>query len=835
MEVVWNVFGPLWGFFGYGFGVWLYAAFFILAIFMGYFKAPFILWFTAGFFVMLGFNVLPITLIIYTLICLSILITPFRRNVISRLVMKLMKLLKLVPSISRTESEALEAGALWLDKQYFSGKVNGRKLMNENYPKLTEEEEAFLNGPVEELCKMICNFDIYSKRRIPENVWKFLKKEKFFGMIVPKDFGGLGFSAFAHSAVIMKLNSRSTPVTVTVMVPNSLGPAELLIHYGTKKQQDYYLPRLASGEDIPCFALTEPEAGSDAASIQAEGVLFKENGKLKIRLNWNKRWITLAAISTVMGVAFRLRDPDNLLETGKEDIGITCALVSTDKEGITLGRRHDPLGVPFYNCPTQGKDVVISIEDVIGEEKGCGIGWNMLMESLSAGRGISLPSQSVGTIKLLSRYVTAHAVNRNQFGISISSFDGVKEPLAKILGSCYMLEAVRCFTTGALDSGVKPPVITAISKYITTELSRQVINHSMDILGGSGISKGKRNLIVDYYLTAPIGITVEGANILTRTLMIFGQGALRAHPFAFKVVNSIMQDNLKEFDRAFFGHIKHVITNVFRCVVLSLTRGVFVSYQGDSSVSKYFRRLSWSVACFALMTDVVMALYGGALKKKEMLTGRFADVLSNLYMATAVLRRYEAEHKRTPDLPLVHYSLKQSFYNIQTAFDGIFKNLDIGRLNPLRLVVCVVRMWNNFNVLTRGVDDKLVSEVVESVLNTKSNVRDNLTKGIYIPTDKQEPLARGDNAFNLVLTTHKIEKKIKRAMREKKLDKQSVKFALKEALSKDIISQYEHDDLQKAIEARLDAIQVDDFSEEEYVGHKPTNRDDMPYGLISKK
>ena len=829
MDVVWNIFAPFWGFFGYS--PWLYISFFVIALCLGFCKAPFVSWFAIGFLIMLGFNVLPITLVIYTLICLSILITPIRRNLYSKIVMKITKSLKLVPSISKTESEALEAGALWLDKQFFSGQVDGKKLMDEKYPELTKEEEAFLNGQVEELCKMVDNFDIYSKRRIPEKVWNFLKKEKFFGMIVPKKFGGLGFSAFAHSAVIMKLNSRSAPLTVTVMVPNSLGPAELLIHYGTKKQQDYYLPRLASGEEIPCFALTEPEAGSDAASIQAEGVLFKESGELKIRLNWDKRWITLAAISTVMGVAFRLKDPENLLETGKEDIGITCALVSSDKEGITLGRRHDPLGVPFYNCPTQGKDVVISIDDVIGGSEGCGVGWKMLMESLSAGRGISLPSLSVGTVKLLTRYVTAHAVNRNQFGISISNFEGVKEALAKILGSCYMLDSVRCFTTGALDNGIKPPVITAISKYITTEVSRKAVNDSMDILGGSGISKGKRNLIVDSYLAVPIGITVEGANILTRTLMIFGQGALRAHPFAFNVVNSIKQNDLKSFDKAFFGHIKHVITNVFRSVLLSLTRGFLVSYRGDRHTSRYFRKLSWSIACFALMTDVVMALYGGALKKREMLTGRFADVLSNLYVATSILRRYEAEGARVQDLSLVHYSLETCFYNIQAAFDGIFKNLSFSRFNPIRLVVFLVRKWNNFNSLSSGVRDKLVTEVVDSVINIKSNVRDNLTKGIYIPKDGEEPLALYDNAYNLVLNTYVVEKKIKTAMREKRLDKQPVKFALADALSKNIISQFEHDDLKKAIEARLDAIQVDDFSEEEYLGYKPTNRDDMPYGL----
>ncbi len=814
--MIWNLFGPLWGFFGLS--IWLYVVFFALAILISYLKAPCILWFLLGFLGLLGINALPVTIIIYVLLCLSILIVPFRRNVISKIIMNIIKVLKLVPRISKTESEALAAGALWLDREYFSGKARHKKLMNENYPTLTKEEEDFLNSPVEELCKMTDSFDINSNKRIPEKIWEFLKKEKFFGMVIPKNFGGLGFSAFAHSTVIMKINSRSTPLAVTVMVPNSLGPAELLVHYGSKEQQDHYLPRLASGQDIPCFALTEPEAGSDAASIQSSGILFKDtDGQLKIKLNWNKRWITLAAISTLMGMAFRLKDPDDLLGTGNEDIGITCALVSTDKQGVVVGRRHDPLGVPFYNCPTQGKDVIISISDVIGQKNGCGSGWKMLMECLSAGRGISLPAQSTGTSKLLSRYVSAHAVNRNQFGISISAFEGIKEPLAMIFSSTYMLESVRRLTTGALDGGIKPPVITAISKYITTEISRKVVNNSMDILGGSGISKGKRNLIVDHYLSAPIGITVEGANILTRTLMIFGQGALRAHPFAFKVMDSVIKSDLKNFDLAFFGHIKHVIVNSFRCIYLSLSRGFLSKPYGDKNTRIYFRKLSWSVSCLAFMTDVVMALYGGALKKKEMLTGRFADVLSNIYVATAVLRQYEAQGKRSQDLFLIRYSLDTCFYNIQCAFDGIFKNLNLGKFNPLRLLICVVRFWNGFNAIGFGVSDKLTAQVVDSVLSIKHDVRDNLTEGIYLPTGPDEQLARVDSAFNLVLQNQKPEKKIKLAMREKKLNKKPVKLALDDALSKKIISQHEYDALKKACAARLDAIQVDDFSQEEYL------------------
>ncbi len=751
---------------------------------------------------------------IVSFIFLIFLVKPVRTLLISNSIMKLIQRINLVPQISATERVAVEAGTLWIDKDLFSGKPDYQKLMSEPYPELTQQEKGFVDGPVEELCHIIHNFDIMNKRRIPQEIWDYIKKEKFFGMIIPKEYGGLGFSALAHSAVISKLNSRSSTVAVTVMVPNSLGPAELLMHYGTEEQKKYYLPRLADGREIPCFALTEPEAGSDAGSIQASGVVFKgEDDKLYIRLNWNKRWITLAAISTVMGMAFRLKDPDHLLG-GKEDIGITCALVPSQTKGVVLGERHNPMFVPFYNCPTQGKDVIVPIDAIIGGQKQAGHGWRMLMESLGAGRGISLPSQLCGGSKMTSRVVSSHAVIRKQFGCSIGKFEGVKEHLAKIAAKTYMIDAMRVYTLGALDSGIKPPIITAIAKYQTTEIGRDIMNNVMDIMGGAGLSLGPRNLVAPLYMTTPIGITVEGANILTRTLMIFGQGAMRAHPYAFQEINALENNNVKDFDKAFWSHVGHVFSNLCRSIGLSLSRGLLSKPYGDRHTKRYFRKLSWISASFALMTDVVMALFGGALKKREMLTGRFADILSHMYMATSVLRRYEAEGRRKEDLPFVHYSMKYCLNETQKAFDGIFCNIEVKGLTWI--FKFFLRIWSDINTLAESISDTLVYKTSKAFL-TDGPARNNLTSGIYLPDDRTQHIARLEHAFQVISRSEKSERKIRDAIRKKELPKKKVRFVIDEALSKNIISQKEYDELKESAELRLDAIQVDSFTQEEYL------------------
>ena len=758
--------------------------------------------------------------VIFTFVAVAALlnIPPLRQYLLSASVMKIMRALKLVPSISQTEREALEAGVVWLDAELFSGKPDFNRVLNESYPKLTADEQAFLDGPVEELCQAISDWDIWQKKDISEATWKIIKREKFLGMIIPKKYGGLEFTALAHSSVIAKLATRSIPACITVMVPNSLGPAELLIHYGTEEQKKKWLPRLASGEEIPCFALTEPGAGSDAGSIQSRGEVFRgEDGKLYIRLTWNKRWITLAAISTVLGLAFRLYDPENLLGQGN-DIGITCALIPSNSPGVTLGRRHDPLGVPFYNCPTQGKDVVVSVDNIIGGQEMAGKGWLMLMESLGAGRGVSLPAQSAGGAKFLARMVGAHAAIRKQFGLAIGRFEGVEEPLARIAGLTYLLEALRKFTCGALDQGIKPPVITAIAKYQATELSRKVVNDTMDVMGGAGISRGPRNVVAHTYVSIPIGITVEGANILTRTLMIFGQGAMRAHPYAFKEIRALEQNNLKDFDRAFWGHLGHIANNMVRSFVLSISRGYLASSPVSGPVARYYRRMAWASASFALMTDIAMGAFGGKLKTKEKLTGRYADILSWLYIGLTILRRWDAEGRKDEDLPFVHFGMKTVLTNIQHAFDGIFSNFYAPIIGPLLRGPFL--WWSQLNSLSSEPGDALTHELA-SILQTPGEQRDRLTSEVFQPASLEEHPARLENAFLSVKKAEDAERKIKRAIRKKQLPKRRVADILDEARKADVITAEERGVLENSEKLRWDCVQVDDFSQDQYLSRSP--------------
>lgn len=789
-------------------------AFTVLGVLIaGYFGAPFFVWALFALTVMAGFNAPIEALIAVAAVSALFIVVPLRRALISNIVMKIMK--GVMPEISQTEKTALEAGVVWSEAELFSGRPNFKKLMNEPYPQLTPEEKAFVDGPTEEICNMTTEWKIWKNREIPEPVFQFLKDKGFLGMIIPKEYGGLGFSALCHSEVIMKLTTRSVALGVTAMVPNSLGPAELLIHYGTDAQKKRWLPGLAKGHEIPCFGLTEPQAGSDAGAITSEGVLFKgEDGKVYIRLNWRKRWITLAAISTVIGLAFRLRDPDNILGKG-EDLGITCCLVPSKTPGVVVGRRHDPLGVPFYNCPTEGKNVVVNAEDaIIGGVAGAGQGWKMLMECLAAGRGISLPSQSTGGAKLNARVTSAHATIRKQFGVSIGKFEGVEEPLARIGGAAYYLEAMRKYTLSALDQGIKPPVVTAIAKYQATEANRRCINDAMDIVGGAGISMGPRNLLAIPYIANPIGITVEGANILTRTLIIFGQGALRAHPYAFKEVNAVEKNDLKSFDAAFWGHVGHIVQNLFRSVVLSLSRGYLASRGNiDGNVARSFQRLAWASASFAILADLSMGLLGGQLKFKEKITGRFADILSWMYIGTAVLRRYEAEGRKKEDLPLVHYSMRMAFGEIQKAFDGLLYNFDVPIVGFL--FKGPLYWWSSLNRISGYPSDDLGHKVVQCMM-ANSDQRDRLTAGIYIPKDPSEALGRLEYAFKIIKKSEDTEKKIRDAVRTKRMAKVKGAKRIDEALEKGVITADEKSNLLKAEEVRWDAIQVDDYSESEY-------------------
>eukprot|EP01047_Picozoa_sp_COSAG01_P002043 COSAG01_NODE_52_length_31456_cov_125.226648_1_plen_643_part_10 len=572
---------------------------------------------------------------------LLILNIPFIRTILISLpIMKLLKKLALLPVISETERTALEAGDTWIDAELFSGKADFNKILKQKDLGLSKEEQAFLDGPTETLCEMIDDWEIHQNRDFNKKTWDYLKKEKFFGLIIPKAYGGLEFSARAHSDIIKKIASRSSPVAITAMVPNSLGPAELLIHYGTEEQKNHYLPKLAIGEEIPCFALTESHAGSDAGAMRSEGVVFKEDDQIKIKINWKKRYITLAAISTVLGLAFKLRDPDNILEMG-ENIGITCALIPSDSKGITKNERHDPLGVPFFNCPIEGDNVIINIDQVIGGRAGIGKGWKMLMECLAAGRGISLPATCTAGIQYVTRITTAYTNIREQFSLPIGKFEGIKEPLAYMTGMSYIMEAARKYTCIALDQGKKPSVISAIMKYHSTEEFRTCLKHSMDILGGAAISKGPKNLLSNSYLSAPISITVEGANILTRCLMIFGQGAVRCHPYALDLIHSLEKNDENKFDKTFFKHSGHIIGNLTRYIVNTISRGHLCSAPCKGITKNYIKKLKWASSMFACYTDIAMSTMGGNLKRKESITARFADVFSWHYLASATLWHYE--------------------------------------------------------------------------------------------------------------------------------------------------------------------------------------------------
>lgn len=792
---------------------------------IGYLGVPFALWYVATLLLLLLWGVSTTAIAVVALIGFVFLVPVLRRALVSSWVMKVMA--PLMPKISDTEKAALDAGVIWVEKDLFSGAPNFKKLLHEEkYPQLTAEEKAFMENQVNTLCEMIDHWKIWKTRGIEQKVWDYIKKEKFLGMIISKEYGGLGFSALAHSEVIHTLSSRSLTATITIMVPNSLGPAELLNHYGTDAQKKRYLPKLATGEEMPCFALTEPGAGSDAGSIQASGELYRgDDGKLYVKVNWNKRWITLAAISTVLGVAFRLRDPKNLLGKG-EDVGITCALISAKTPGVVLGRRHDPLGVPFYNCPTQGKDVIISAEeDIIGGLDWAGRGWQMLMESLAAGRGISLPAQATGGSKLACMVTSAHAVNRQQFGVSIGAFEGVQEPLSRIAHQTYMLEAMRLYCAGALDQGIKPPVITAMMKYHATEAGRVVINDAMDIIGGAAISLGPRNVLAEIYTATPIGITVEGANIMTRTLIIFGQGALRAHPYAYQEVKAIAENDLKLFDSAFWGHIGHIVRNKFRAILLSVTRGYLASAPVPSDLKIYVRRLSWASASFAILADLAMGTLGGSLKFREHVTGRFADILSHMFMATATIRRYLAEGERKEDLPIVKMALKHNLCEIQKAFDGIFDNMygvkQKGFVNKVLFGTLhfifkeVIGAWSRINSIGSQSTDYLKGVVVDKMLHD-DNVRDNLCKGIYIPKDTNEAVGRLNHARKLSIEAASIDKKVYKARRSGVLPRVKGAALYEAALAKSVVTQAELDILKKAAEARWDAIQVDDFDETSY-------------------
>ena len=601
---------------------------------------------------------------------------------------------KVLPPMSDTEREAIDAGTVWWDAELFSGHPDWRKLREFPKPKLTPEEQAFLDGPVEELCAMLDDWKIrHELVDLPPDVWRFIKANGFFGMIIPKEFGGLGFSALAHSSVVMKISTRSSAAAVTVMVPNSLGPAELLLRYGTGEQKKQYLSRLARGEEIPCFALTGPEAGSDAASIPDTGVVclgeFKGSRTLGMKLTWDKRYITLAPIATLLGLAFRLHDPDHLLGAG-EDVGITLALIPTDTPGVEIGRRHYPAGQAFLNGPTRGQNVFVPLDYIIGGKARAGQGWRMLMEALAAGRAISLPALSTGAAKFCARNTGAYAHIRRQFGVAIGKFEGIEEPLARIAANAYVLDAARQLTCAAIDSGQQPSVLSAILKYHATARMRDAVDDAMDIHGGRGLIEGPRNYLFGVYQSVPVAITVEGANILTRSLIIFGQGAIRCHPHLLKEMAAVQlpdeDEALTAFDKELFAHVRSIISNTLRALLHNLTGGALASAPSMSNIGWMYRRLHAAAVTFAVVVDVVLGTLGGELKRRESLSARLGDVLSEMYLLSCVLKRFEDDGMPADDLPLVQYAARSGLYAIQQGLDGVLANL------PLRPAAWFLRL-----------------------------------------------------------------------------------------------------------------------------------------------
>ncbi len=747
-------------------------------------------------------------------ICLSIYLAPEqRRQWISTPLLHQFR--KVMPKMSKTEQEALEAGNVWWDGELFSGNPNWNRLLR--YPKseLSNEELAYLDGPVEELCQMLDDWQItHHDQAMPPKVWEFIKDSGLFGMIIPKSYGGLEFSALAHSTIVMKIASKSIAAAVTVMVPNSLGPAKLLLHYGTEEQKEQYLYGLASGKEVPCFALTGPKAGSDAGAIPDLGIVtngtYQGKETLGIRLNWDKRYITLAPVATLIGLAFKLEDPDHLLGD-TEQLGVTVALIPRDTEGVEVGERHMPLNIPFQNGPTLGKDVFIPMDFIIGGQKRVGQGWRMLVESLSEGRGISLPALSTGAGKMACRYTGAYAAVRQQFGMPIGRFEGVEEALARIAGMTYQMDATRHLTLDGLDSGENPSVISAIIKYHTTERYRQVVNDAMDIQGGSGICLGPANLWGRAYQAIPIAITVEGANILTRSMIIFGQGAIRCHPHILREMEAVHEDDeelaVRQFDQALFSHIIFVMTNIARTTWLGLSHGRLSRKPVSGITGLYFQRLNWMSAAFALSADVALMTLGGALKRKERLSARLGDLLSELYIASATLKHFISTGERKQELPLMQWAMEDSLYRMQEALRGLFRNL------PIRPLAWILR----FLVFPTGLrfhrpTDRM-DKAAAKLLLQPSETRDHLTEYIYTSSNPSERSGLLDLALEAASAAAPVEKLLRDARHAGRISRKGELSLVEQALEHGVITQDQADKLARAEELRDQVIQVDAFKD----------------------
>lgn len=741
---------------------------------LGFFRATLMLWttFFAALLLLVSITgmqsaaVLSLSWLLFALIFIPLNHLPLRRRLISKPVFAMFR--SMIPPMSDTERQALEAGSVWWDAELFSGKPDWRKLLAQPSPSLTAEEQAFLDGPAERLCSMLNDWQInHELHDLPPAVWQFIRKKGFFGLIIPKRYGGLEFSAQAHSAVVVKLASRSITAAVTVMVPNSLGPGQLLLNYGSDEQKNHYLPRLADGTDIPCFALTSPWAGSDAAAMRDTGIVckgtFEGKSMIGIRLNWEKRYITLAPVATLLGLAFKLSDPDHLLGE-EEERGITLALIPTTTRGVKHGRRHLPLDQAFQNGPVEGHNVFIPLDWIIGGPEYIGQGWRMLMECLADGRAISLPSLSAGAGKLCSRAAGAYARVRSQFHTPIARMEGVEEALARIAGNTYAIDATRQFTGIAVDQGEKPSVMSAIAKYHCTERMRSVVNDAMDVFGGTAISMGPLNLLARTYEAIPISITVEGANILTRSLIIFGQGVIRCHPYLRMEMDAVaMTDEakgLRVFDHALFAHIGFAGSNKVRSLMLGLSCGLLSKPPFSGSARSYARQIERYSANLAWVSDVTLAVLGGSLKRRESLSARLGDVLSQLYIASAAIKRFVSDGSPSGDEALLSWVCEDALWRTETALDDFLNNFPQPAISLL-LRLTVFPLGRRRRPPTDRISYAAAASIVEP-----GDVRDRLTAGIYLTTKNDDPLGRIESAYRAVLNAGDAEQKLKQGMKD---------------------------------------------------------------------
>jgi len=724
---------------------------------------------------------------------------------------------KVLPPISDTEQEALDAGTVWWDGEIFSGRPDWDKLHSYPKPTLTAEEQAFLDGPVEELCRMTNEWQVTTQLQdLPEPVWQFIKSNGFFGLIIPREYGGKGFSAYAHSQVAMKLASRSGDLGSTVMVPNSLGPAELLMQYGTDAQKQYYLPRLAAGQEVPCFALTSPEAGSDAGAMPDRGIVCRGQWQgqevLGLSVTWEKRYITLGPVATLLGLAFKVYDPDGLLGD-REELGISLALIPTDTDGVEIGRRHFPLNAAFMNGPNSGKDVFIPMDYLIGGQQMIGHGWKMLMNCLAVGRSISLPAGGTGAAKMASMTTGAYARIRRQFNLPIGEFEGVQEALARIGGNTYVMDAARSMTAGAVDLGEKPAVLSGVVKYHITERMRQCLNDAMDVHGGKGICMGPKNYLGRGYQSIPISITVEGANILTRSMMIFGQGAIRSHPYVLQEMLATQDPDQEQaiarFDALLYEHIGHALGNAAGSLLLGLTCGVLVKTPGNADTRGYYRQLSRLSAAFATLTDTTMLMLGGELKRRERLSARLGDVLSFIYLASATLKHYHDQGEPEEDLPLLRWGVEDLLVKTEQAMHEILLNFP-DRCVGIALRVLIFPLGRRLKPPT-----DITGREVARRLMTPGASRDRLLEGCYRSNDPEDVTGLLNNTLDKVILADPIELRLSKAQRSGELQHDSDADPLAVAAESGVISPDEAQKVRDARLARRAVIEVDDFSQEE--------------------